>query len=522
MGGGLLQVIATGPQDINLTNNPQISFFKQVYRKYTNFGIEPFRQEFIGHKKMGKRLRCKIEKKGDLLGKMFLVFELGNCEGGISTDAKDLIPKTGLRLIEYVEIEIGGLTIDKQYAEWMDIWFQLTHTRSKYEMLQQLIGDTFKSRFYANNSNIIYVPLLFWFTTNPGLALPLVALQYHDIVVYLKIPDKIKYFASTSNNNFRYPVLADKDNQKIVYTKYSSLGVKSWYRNYLGADPCPDDGYIDRWSFFQHPGQWNRKNLDPPSTYKKDEVYIGNIGTPVTKLTGESTESKDNYQYKWLLSDYEVDIKDVYLICEFIFLDPTEIKKMLTKPLDFLITQTQSIDEVSLPSLSVLGKNAGSCATKNAFVELDFNHPVKEIFWGVYPSMFNGQLYYKNMDFTNTNFNIELYANNNRLNKITDPNYYSMVSLYQHHECGGIFNNGFTPNYNGGFNVYSFSLSPEKSIPTGSLNFSRLNSFIIQFDYKKSRPEFSNIDESFRFAAHAINYNILRIEKGEANLVYSS
>ena len=126
------------------------------------------------------------------------------------------------------------------------------------------------------------------------------------------------------------------------------------------------------------------------------------------------------------------------------------------------------------------------------------------------------------MDFTSTIVNNELYANNNRLNKITEPSFYSMVTLYQNHQCGGLFNNGFTPNYNGGFNAYSFSLSPEKSIPMGSMNFSRLNSFLIQFEYKKSRPSLTTVDESFHFGAHAVNYNILKFDKGEATLVYSS
>ena len=135
MGGGLLQLVAKGPQDIFLTGNPQITFFKKVYKKHTNFAIEQMEQIFLGERDFGKRLRCKIERKGDLLMNMYLAFNLsdgaaGNDEGKISN-----IHKLGFKLIDYVEIEIGGQVIDRHYGEWMDIWTQLTYNKTRYEML---------------------------------------------------------------------------------------------------------------------------------------------------------------------------------------------------------------------------------------------------------------------------------------------------------------------------------------------------------------------------------------------------
>ena len=163
MGGGLMQLVAYGAQDIYLTGNPQITFFKVVYRRHTNFAMEAVQQTVNGTVGDATRVSCTIARNGDLLGRIWL--ELSET-GTITHD------HAGHALIEYVELEIGGQLIDKQYGDWMEIWSQLTHDSASRTKLTRLLD---------NSGSYAYVPLQFWFCRNPGLALPLIALQYHEV-----------------------------------------------------------------------------------------------------------------------------------------------------------------------------------------------------------------------------------------------------------------------------------------------------------------------------------------------------
>ena len=163
MGGGLMQLVAYGAQDIYLTGNPQITFFKVVYRRHTNFAVEAIEQTFNGSSAFGQKFSCTISRNGDLLSRVYL-----------EVDVLTGISLQGFNMIDHVEVEIGGQCIDKHYGEWMTIWSELTNNGDKHELLTkmltgQAVGDK------------QYIPLQFWFCRNPGLALPLIALQYHEV-----------------------------------------------------------------------------------------------------------------------------------------------------------------------------------------------------------------------------------------------------------------------------------------------------------------------------------------------------
>ena len=168
MGGGLMQLVAYGAQDIYLTGNPQITFFKVVYRRHTNFAVESIEQTFNGAAELGKKFSCTISRNGDLLHRVYLEVDLLKAAGG-GADAK-----SGFGLIDHVEVEIGGQCVDKHYGEWMEIWTALSHSSDKSNMLSNIMPNN-------TNASKNYIPLQFWFCRNPGLALPLIALQYHEV-----------------------------------------------------------------------------------------------------------------------------------------------------------------------------------------------------------------------------------------------------------------------------------------------------------------------------------------------------
>jgi len=185
MAGGLLQLVAYGAQDVYLTGNPQITFFKVVYRRHTNFAMESIVQSFNGTADFGRRITCQISRNGDLIHRMWLHVQL---RANSSTTVFKTMP--ALALIKNVELEIGGQRIDKHYAEWMYIWNELSLSYNKRQAYHEMVGlDTTQlTSSYADAAGNLnfYVPLEFWFCRNVGLALPLIALQYHDVKVNIE------------------------------------------------------------------------------------------------------------------------------------------------------------------------------------------------------------------------------------------------------------------------------------------------------------------------------------------------
>ena len=193
MGGGLMQLVAYGAQDIYLTGNPQITFFKVVYRRHTNFAVESIEQTFNGQADFGKRVTATISRNGDLIQQMYLEVVLPACTNTSDSTSNVWTYGVGNALVKQAEIEIGGQLIDRQYGDWMNIWTELSTPAGKRAGYDQMVGN-YKPSGAAQlggakliAANRLYVPLQFWFNRNPGLALPLIALQYHEVKLNLDL-----------------------------------------------------------------------------------------------------------------------------------------------------------------------------------------------------------------------------------------------------------------------------------------------------------------------------------------------
>ena len=181
MGGGLMQLVAYGAQDIYLTGNPQITFFKVVYRRHTNFAMESVEQTLDGTLATLSKQTATISRNGDLVSRLYLE---------VTTKA-NAIHNPGANQIDNVVVEIGGQQIDKHFGHWMEVWAELTepnpngHTGTN----NLTTGTTFQNMSKMGgvkgqaSGMKAFVPLQFWFCRNPGLALPLIALQYHEVKV---------------------------------------------------------------------------------------------------------------------------------------------------------------------------------------------------------------------------------------------------------------------------------------------------------------------------------------------------
>ena len=202
MTGGLIQLVAVGVQDIYLIGNPQITFFKTVYKKYTNFALESIQQPIDGRPDFNQQIEVTIQRKGDLIKD--IIFEI-------------LLPVLptgyywtngiGNVLIKQVDLEIGGQLIDRHYSEWLDIWHDLTLTEGLIGAYNSMVGNyNSQSGLEENalNSLRLYVPMCFWFNRDYALALPLIALQYHNIVLKIQLRD----FNSCYRNNTNTTLLS--------------------------------------------------------------------------------------------------------------------------------------------------------------------------------------------------------------------------------------------------------------------------------------------------------------------------
>ena len=192
MTGGLLQIVASGAQDVYLTGNPQITFFKVVYRRHTNFSLESIQQFFRNENNLdfGKSTYSVLERKADLMSGVVLELTLPALEqvqmgtGGVQSTKVNWVNGIGNAILSSVLVKIGGYTVDTQSGEWMDINSQYNVTQDKRGAYDEMLGYRQTDlNILAKDELTLHIPLNFWFT-NPGLALPIEALQYHDVEIY--------------------------------------------------------------------------------------------------------------------------------------------------------------------------------------------------------------------------------------------------------------------------------------------------------------------------------------------------
>jgi len=200
-----MQLVAYGAQDIYLTGNPQITFFKVVYRRHTNFSMESIQQTLNGTVAASSSVTSTISRNGDLIHKMYIEHDPND-----NTNLNNY----GHLMLDFIELEIGGQSIDKHYGHWMEVWAELTQinpTGSSSNITDNLAGSASKPHTLFQrmscaggvqdddkNPGVIFVPLQFWFCRNPGLALPLIALQYHEVKVKISFSNALKPDGSTS------------------------------------------------------------------------------------------------------------------------------------------------------------------------------------------------------------------------------------------------------------------------------------------------------------------------------------
>jgi len=531
-----MQLVAYGAQDVYLTGNPQITFFKVVYRRHTNFACETIEQTFNGTGDFGRKVTCSISRNGDLVTKMYVRVKVSSVQN-LGTGKFAWVRKLGYALIKNVQIDIGGSQIDKQYGDWMNVWNELARNSSLDNGLSRMLGDvpsmTELSSADANgqwkNGYTMFVPLQFWFCRNNGLALPLIALQYHDVRVNIEF----------SNLSECVVVCGDAIN------RYQNANIR--------FDECSllvDYVYLDseeRKRFAQASHEYLIEQLQftgEESVSNTTGKYRLNYNHPCKFLTwavklGKFNNIAGNARYlAYSGSDWEeardTAAKLLYLNSLEHEADGTLKKDGDGQPIQRGDLDAQLMTLLAKVTCAVVVVDVDKSSTdhvvvgNNNLTHRDISLTTSEIFGSMVRTS-----HLADCDVAvNMPFNYGLYLNGNgnpvstgklQLNghdrfSTREGAYFNYVQTYQH------FSN--TPV--DGINVYSFALNPEAHQPSGTCNFSRIDNTTLVLSYaEEGAPAGSNfktdfIDDNTKLNVYTVNYNVLRIMSGMGGMAYSN
>jgi hypothetical protein len=519
-----MQLVAYGAQDIYLTGNPQITFFKVVYRRHTNFAMESVEQTFSGSPDFGKRVTATIARNGDLISRVYLQVTLPEvvCPNSTSICFR-WVNYVGHALIKQVSVDIGGQQIDKQFGDWLTIWNELSQKPGLQVGYDNMVGNTVHltgTGLNRTEATTLYIPLQFWFNRNPGLALPLIALQYHEVRINLEFRQKTEcYVACIPDAPELQCGLSLVNGQCDQLFCVPSLQSATLFIDYIYLDTD------ERRRFAQSSHEYLIEQLQftgDESTVNTNVKVKLNFNHPVKELIWvvqrDAVVQPNINQWTNYTDDYDID-------CLWqSWIDP----------------QT---GQVLTPSCQrVLGSNvdAGHSALSFPYVETNLfdgnvQRTTSEI-EALFNTGVNFPLGFGPGDLANADAPVDFAANDDAAggadhaglaprNAGRNPtvraklqlnghdrfqerlgSYFNLVQPYQHHT-----NIPAT-----GINVYSFALKPEEHQPSGTCNFSRIDSAVLQLQLTQKAAKGSKI------RVYATNYNVLRIMSGMGGLGYAN
>ena len=526
MGGGLMQLVSYGAQDIYISGNPQITFWKILYKRHTNFAVESIEVTFNGQADFNKRVTAVINRNADLMYKTYVQVVLPQVDlrptSGTFANASThqgfrWLNYIGHRLIKQVEVEIGGQRIDRQYGDWMQIWTQLATDAGSIRALESIVGNTHDLVLMKRSNGIdldatcsasettisciprrgcpaktLYIPLQFWFCRNPGLAIPLIALQYHEVRINVDFEtwQNCQYAELATGVPFASPA--------------QSLAAASLYVDYI---------YLDT--------EERRRFAQQSHEYLIEQVQY----TGAESITSSSNKLQLNFNHPvkelfWVVQrDSFVDCSNPPWVASiggpqpFNYSDDFTTDGIITS----LLTQanTGALGNVNIESASaasaasaLLGMNATASSLAGADTydisgtaefETGINYLLAKVILdsGI------------RCDGKNPVEVAKLQLNGQDRFTEREGSYFDKVQPFQHH-CR-------TPST--GINVYSFALRPEEHQPSGTCNFSRIDKATLQLTVSLNTVTGAR---TAQVRVYALNYNVLRVMSGMGGLAYSN
>uniref|UniRef100_A0A6C0DA96 Major capsid protein n=1 Tax=viral metagenome TaxID=1070528 RepID=A0A6C0DA96_9ZZZZ len=556
MGGGLMQLVAYGAQDVYLTGSPQITFFKVVYRRHTNFAVEPIPQTFNGAADFGRTVTCTINRNGDLITNMYVNINL-QAQTGLVPGVQDFgyVRRLGLAIVQHYKIEIGGSKLDEQYGDWLNIWYELSHKVGQERGFSRMVGDVPELTDINSTDKPqyqLYVPLSFWFNRNNGLALPLIALQYHDVRITIDFRTAAACVNKLTNGSA--PAVAMNDAQLIIDYVYLDSEERKRFAQasheylfeqlqFTGSESLPSLSNKYRLNF-NHPSKylvWAPKlekyaaatdylayaadsNWDAALERYAKVMWLatrnglsGSTGDYriVNTISGNLGEVvQPDYDDSWVDSSI-----DNFVQAQIVFSnDISGSSPSFSAALDnvVILSNKFTIKDLSLSagdSLAAFVSTSGTGYPAAVAVAFAGDHSFSIVDHFNYGNFINRS--------DNPVVSAKLQLNGSDRFQERDGYYFNYVQPWQH------FSN--TPA--DGINVYSFALKPEDHQPSGTCNFSRIDNATLQVRlglrntdgdsaYLANYLGGSNSNSSLNI--YTVNYNVLRVMSGMAGAAYSN
>ena len=539
MGGGLLQLVAYGAQDAYISGNPQITFWKGLFKRHTNFAMEPFRINFSGQVQWGTKQTALIGRHADLLYSTYVEVVLPrNTTAGDPYYWNNDQSYLGYNLIKYVELDVGGQVIDRLYSEFMYLWSQLTlpvDGRSKLASMlcmNQPAGPTTLPNDIGcaadgrqRKQNVLYIPLPFFFTRNPGAALPLIALQYHEVKINV-LWNETQLIAgnftnTTANGNEPGIQLLPSAIQAAIYSDYIYLDTEERRR----MAQASHEYLIEQTQFNEDKGIKGANNrIDLTFNHPvKELIWV----VQPTAYTDCRLAASIPYPYTINLANYSTTVVSGTAGINFKLTGYFNNGSWITPPgVNPIVPASSGYDATSLLKITGSGwtlyiqvstvNGSGGVVTftygtdtagTNSNAPVALSTRLRPFTYNIDP-VFDQWLQINGQDRLDRRFG----------------DYYNKVQSFQHHS--GLLNTTDSI----GVYSYSFALRPEEHQPSGTCNFSRIDTATIVMNMAgiDSTYDFNNNNQTndayndWDVRVYAINYNVLRIMSGMGGLAYSN
>jgi hypothetical protein len=555
-----MQLVSYGAQDIYISGNPQITFWKVLYKRHTNFAMEAIEVTFNGQADFGRRVTAVISRNADLMYRTYIQVTLPQVSLTVGGDRFRWLNYVGHRLIKQVEIEIGGSRIDRQYGDWMQIWTQLTQPVGTQVSFDEMVGNSADLVLLKSSGGIaldatcaaseltnscmsragtpmktLYIPLQFWYCRNPGLAIPLIALQYHEVRINVEFEQNYNccygdnIAAATANGYLNQAGTIQSLGNGVNAISQLQLVAASLYVDYV---------YLDT--------EERRRFAQQSHEYLIDQVQF--TGDETVTASSNKIQMNFNHPVKELIWVVQ---RDSFVDCNspptpwiseaagqqpFNYSDDWSTEGIVTNVLGNGALATNGNGSIPYSQVGA-GAGAGSPTfTGSISTPGGFGGGGLGFASGAGLSTGSG-IYTNQSDFADddrifegtTNYllakvilasgvkcegknpvevaKIQLNGQD-RFSEREGP-YFDRVQPYQHHTR--------TPSV--GINVYSFALKPEEHQPSGTCNFSRIDKATLNLTLSVNTVKNQN---TAKVRIYAVNYNVLRVMSGMGGLAYSN
>jgi hypothetical protein len=513
MTGSILQLVAIGIEDIFLTNDPQITYFKIVYKRHTNFARQEIRQNFIQTPNFETQVSSNIGKNGDLMEKTTLIINLPEIPQFDDSYVKVAwVQYIGYSIIDTIDIEINGRQICKHFGEWMMLWNQMFNKKANEPAFKKMVGQVPELTDFTNGkpAYTLYIPLQFWFCRSSANALPLISLLYSDVKVNLSLRPWHECIITTPTH-YLYCVEDLAAYYKYEYIEQNVNGIMSAgiFAGYDSVNKRLLYTLLTSTNFQTIP--LNVTNIQNYYIYgKTSNAYVTPISSNPQKLINPAT-----YKYNKLTS---LNLGDTYLLINYIFVDEDERLKFSQSKHDYLIEQIYYNE-----TRNIIGPAES--------VRLNIDNPCKYIIWVLQQEyLYNARDYYNYTEtyrhkiLPDTNFvdvNIgeptsgfdqslikaeTILLNQQERLSFRDSKYFRLDQIYE--KC-------INPPP-AGTHAYFFTLDPVTTQPCGTCNMS----YVEKIEIKMNINSILVGKNTGIFRSYAETQNILRISNGLGAIMF--